>query len=596
MSDVQIRVSAARATGALPHFWQSTGFTPASLLLGEPMQQLCQYLGSIPHGGVTHVRIHYLLELVRGSRFDTQRPDYDWSLLDRGLDVLVESRLKPFFELMGNPGGYFDNFEADVQVRAWRRLVRDLALRCMDRYGQDEVRSWYFETWNEPDVGWWTQSDRAFHNYYDACSAGLADADRRLLMGGPGTCRTLSDRFKSFIAHCDRGRDYFTGRKGVRLDYISIHEKGQHSHKEDLDPDMQGVCRREGRIMEWVRRYHPRLGTLPFMNNECDPPVGWLELHTWHGKAYYAAIVAKAIGQHLGCLVDEKQIHYALLSNDNGFLGTWGQRTHLALFGTGEQQALGRFEQIKKPAHNVMTMLALLGDQRLAVTPGGGAFDDLGVIATKRGKDQVAVLIFNVADRIMSSGKCDVRLQIDGLGDGPWTLVHYAIRDGVGDPYAVWHTSAVSPERVSGSHAELSARMRQEQELRAIEGPTGADVQAGTLACRIALPLPSVSLLVLSRKPAGGPKVVTGLKARRYHGLTGQAQVMLTWRPAESRVIHTYEVLHAPSRRGPWKRINQPDLLCGAYLHVAEDVRGFYAIRAVDLWGRQGRASRAIEV
>ena len=82
-----ISVNANKSAGPLRHFWQSTGFTPASLLLAEPMQQLCQYLGSIPHGGVTHVRIHYLLELVRGSGFHREQPDYDWSLLDRGLGL-----------------------------------------------------------------------------------------------------------------------------------------------------------------------------------------------------------------------------------------------------------------------------------------------------------------------------------------------------------------------------------------------------------------------------------------------------------------------------------------------------------------------------
>lgn len=150
---MNIQIKADRTDGKFGHFWRSTGFTPASLLLDDDMQQMLEYLGSVPHRGIEHVRIHYLLELVRGSRFLAGKPDVDWTLLDRGLDVLVANRLKPFFELMGNPGGCFTDFEDPAQVRAWRRFIRALAQHLIARYGRAEVRTWFFETRNEPDIG-----------------------------------------------------------------------------------------------------------------------------------------------------------------------------------------------------------------------------------------------------------------------------------------------------------------------------------------------------------------------------------------------------------------------------------------------------------
>jgi L-iduronidase len=588
-------IDAAQSIGALRRFWCSTGFTPARLLLADEMRQLLQYLGSVPHGGIRHVRIHYLLELLRGSAFGGEAPHYDWSLLDRGLDVLVENRLAPFFELMGNPGGYFTDYEKSDQVHAWRRLVRDLARHCIGRYGIDEVLSWYFETWNEPDVGWWKQSDRAFHNYYDACSAGLADVDPRLRMGGPGTCQGLSDRLKSFLAHCDCGTDFFTAAKGVRLDFISVHEKGAHSNKEDLTPDMRGVCQREADIVAYIRRNHPRLADVPFMNNECDPQVGWHDTHTWHAKAYYAAQIPKVIDQHQRHLVDELKVRYELLSNDNGFVGAWGHRTHLALFANAEDLTLGRFEQIKKPCLNAMTMLSLLGESRLKIEGLGGVFDDLGAIATRAADGQVAVLVYNHSDRLDVSGVSNVEVEIKGLPAPGAMLARYCIDDAHGAPYWLWERGgAPAPDRVKSEHARLFAEMRSEQELTLVGAP--APIRGNTASVTFDLAKPGLALILVSPKPSSSPGRINGLKAHRYHGLFAEGQVMLTWPPLPSRVVRTYEVLHAANKSGPFVRVNAPDLLCGAFLHVAADVRGFYQVRAADYWGRSGESSETIEV
>ena len=169
----KFRVDFAQNGGELEPFWQSTGFSPAELLLDDDMKQTLAYLGSVPHNGIRHVRIHYLLNLVTAEGLGTDTPEYDWRRLDEGLDGLVDNDLKPFFELMGNPSGYFTDFEDDDRLRAWQRLVRDLALHLIDRYGLGEVKTWYFETWNEPDIKFWKGSEQGFLNYYDACSEGF---------------------------------------------------------------------------------------------------------------------------------------------------------------------------------------------------------------------------------------------------------------------------------------------------------------------------------------------------------------------------------------------------------------------------------------
>jgi len=283
-------------------------------------------------------------------------------------------------------------------------LTHDLAEHLIERYGREEVESWYFETWNEPDVGWLHDAEdtEAFCNYYDACSEGLREANENLRFGGPGSVYN-GELFQALMQHCAEGENYFTGETGVRIDFVSVHKKGATFHLEDIGIDTAGICEREIKAVDHIRGSHPELGDTPFMNNECDPQTGWLNIHSWRAGPYYPAIVCRIIDQHIERLLDEQDVDYRLLSNDNGFLGTWGHRTHFTLFGDAVNADAGyehphdrprtdQFELIKKPVHNVLTALSLLGNVRLDVQ--GDDDGKVGKIATRRRDNQIAVLVY----------------------------------------------------------------------------------------------------------------------------------------------------------------------------------------------------------
>jgi len=58
---------------------------------------------------------------------------YNFTYLDALMDLLYENGLKPGFELMGNPGNMYKNFDDKTAVFDWRDLVTQTAKRYVGK-------------------------------------------------------------------------------------------------------------------------------------------------------------------------------------------------------------------------------------------------------------------------------------------------------------------------------------------------------------------------------------------------------------------------------------------------------------------------------
>ena len=574
--------------------WRWTGFTPGALLLGDDMKQTLRYLGSIPRGGVNYIRIHYLLELVTVKNPAGEHPVYDWSRLDEGFDVLVENNLTPFVELMGNPSGYFTDFKDPVQKKAWKQFVRDLALHFMERYGREAVEKWYFETWNEPDLGWWTQDDEAFLIYYDGCSEGLKEANPKLRFGGPGTAQNLHSRLTKLLAHVDQGTNHYTVEKDVRMDFLSVHEKGAWFSIHDIPIPPEEMVLRTRKLLDYLKEHHPRLLSLPLMNNECDPQVGWKDPHTWRATPFYPAIMTKGLLVNMKSLVDEDGCNFVVFGNDNGFLGDWGQRTQLTRFARKGKEDW-QFDLIKKPALALMTGLSLLGDERVPSDAEGDG--SLFGLATTLGDEGACAVTCRVDNRPrMGDRAAPVRQVWQGLEPGAYTRVVYRIDEDHGNPYRVWEEDQpLFPGKGRLPSVEMLKAMREQQELTPVGEPESIEVGADGMWEEIVnLPLPGVHFTMLLRKEAfDPPAAIARLRAEPYHGVNDPENVLLSWKPLESRSIRDAIVEWRSGPNAEWEKIPHPPLLDGSLVHIREPVVGGaeYRVRVVDVWGREGENS-----
>ena len=507
----------------LNNFWNSTGFSPADIIETREMKQVLHDIGRLPAKGMQYIRPHYLLNLAVVKGMETGKPVYDWTQLDQVLDELAHNRLKLIFELMGFPSdgtdksesqydknfqeqlghrkSYFDNLQSREQLDHWKSFIIALALHLENRYGQEEVRTWFFETTNEPDIPhFWRYDVAAFLNYYDACSEGLKAADPALQFGGPGTARDLSDMFVSLLAHCDTGKNFITGETGVRMDFISFHDK-------DLP---QNMIKRELRIVDFIRKHHARFARTPIINDEADPIVGWATPYWWERSPWYAAFVAQNIDLHQRQVIEAAKVNYRLFSSDHTFLGDWNQRTTHALF--RNQSNPEGFVAIRKPVLSVMDLIAQMGDKYVDVKIPKKLSPYFGVIPSIAG-DTLMILVYNKTAMeivkgpkpepdfevaLMAQQGVQAQLKIKGIKGKTATIKEYRIDEMHGNPHHVW-VEMGKPQQLSNDQVAQLKKAEQPALLRSEQ----VSCSGNKFTYQLTAPSPSVSLITIVPEGAG---------------------------------------------------------------------------------------------
>lgn len=544
-----------------------------------------------------------MLGSYRGSA--GQGISYNFTHLDGYLDLLRENQLLPGFELMGSPSGIFTDFEDKHQVFAWKDLVSQLARRYIGRYGLAHVSKWNFETWNEPDHHDFdnvTMTAQGFFNYYDACSEGLRDASPALRLGGPGDSfhpPPLSPLCWGLLAHCDHGANFFSGERGVRLDYIALHKKGAGSSIYILEQEKAAV--------QQIQQLFPKFAGTPIYNDEADPLVGWSLPQPWRADVTYAAMVVKVIAQHQNLLVaaNSSALRYALLSNDNAFLSyhphPFTQRTLTARFQVNNTRP-PHVQLLRKPVLTALGLLALLDGEQLwaEVSQAGAVLDSnhtVGVLASAHrpaGPADAwrATLLVYVSDdtRAHANRSVAVTLRMRGVPPGQ-DLVYVTLRmdNQRCSPHAQW-------QRLGRPTFPSAHQFRQ---MRAAEDPVASAPQpfpaSGRLTLRPELPVPALLVLHVCARPENPPGQVTRLRALP---LT-RGQLLLVWSDelVSTKCLWTYEVQFSPEGRpAAFASIRRRPSTFNLFVFSpdAAAVSGSYRVRAVDYWARPGPFSRPV--
>lgn len=179
--------------------------------------------------GFNYIRCHGMLsdnmEVVSadGRTFNFDR-------IISAISGILELGLKPFMELSSMPGAfardshhichYYFRSDPPKDWQCWYDLIKALTETLLCRFGGQEVRSWYFEIWNEPDISFWSGSMDEYFRLYDLSRKAIKDVDSSLRVGGPATARTRW--IQEFIDHVSvPSAD--DPSPGIRCDFISAH-------------------------------------------------------------------------------------------------------------------------------------------------------------------------------------------------------------------------------------------------------------------------------------------------------------------------------------------------------------------------------------
>jgi hypothetical protein len=201
---------------ALPHFWEHTvGSDHASMALRADWRE--QMRRAHNELGFRHVRFHGLLCDDVGtliSEGDTLF--YSFFNADQIFDFLLSIGMKPFVELSFMPSTLASGDKTVFHYRAnvtppkdyaqWSTLIRKLVAHWIERYGLAEVRQWFFEVWNEPNLdafGSGKQDD--YFKLYRYTVDAIKSVDSALKVGGPATAANAwIDDFIAFLrkANC----------------------------------------------------------------------------------------------------------------------------------------------------------------------------------------------------------------------------------------------------------------------------------------------------------------------------------------------------------------------------------------------------------
>lgn len=397
-------------------------------------------------------------------------PVYDWRLIDRILDTIVEAGCVPFVELGFTPEALTtapaDTPYDDPRHGGWRypprdygrwlELVRNLAAHCRERYGLAQVGRWYWELWNEPDIFYWAGSTAAFCRLYDYTEAGLHSVLPQAMLGGPattsGATRPASSAFlRAFLEHCIRGVNALSGQPGTRLDFISFHAKGGgygvEPNATKKTPTMHTLLSNVAAGLAVVDDF-PELAGREVILSECDPD-GWAagSVHdnpnlAYRNSEYYASYVACTVAKLL-------ELTSAQGVGIDGML-TWAFQFENREYFEGHRTL--STNGIDKPVLNVFRLLGQLGRRRLALTSdaarnplvegapdGAEAPPDVSGLATRDERGGVQILLVSHHDDWDVEKATEVRLLVTGLEPGrTYELLRAQVDRVQANAYTAW--------------------------------------------------------------------------------------------------------------------------------------------------------------
>ena len=449
--DVQaITLAAGAHSQGLPlvHFWSKVvGAGRANEGLRVTWQDELATVSK--YDGFKYVRFHGLFhdDMFIYREDEQGKPIYNFQYIDDVFDRMLQKGVRPFVELGFVPKELSAVQDTTFWWRAngsppsdygkWADLVHATVEHWVARYGIVEVRTWYFEVWNEPNLTkpFFRGTQQQYFDLYKTTVQTIKKIDPALRVGGPATSNFHMDQQALTEAQAS-GKPFdpnsipwvpiwitdfmqYCKTNDLPVDFIST-----HPYPQDFAIDEPGMPK-GGHYRRSIDSTRNDLTTLRRMIDAGPYPHAEIQLTEWssspspldhsHDSLAAGSFIAKTNLESIG-LVDS--LSYWVFTDvfeenrktDSVFHGGFG---------------LINYQEIVKPAFHAYRMMNQLGDQLLSQTPGAivtRRTSDRKIVAMAYNysqKDTISLPVTNsleAADAIDASGGSRVvELQVKGL-------------------------------------------------------------------------------------------------------------------------------------------------------------------------------------
>jgi xylan 1,4-beta-xylosidase len=466
---VTITVDASKRLGPLKPIWRFFGADEPNYATMKDGRKLMTRLGALRPGEIWF-RAHNMLTSGDGTPAfkwgstnaytldNAGNRVYDWTIADGIIDSYIARGVHPYLEvgfmpeaMSSAPAGtrYQHDWRPTVtgssldggwqyppkDYARWEELVYRWTLHNVERYGRAEVARWYFETWNEANLGfYWKGSPEEFYRLHDVTVAAIRRALPEARVGGPDVAGSGGAFMDGFLAHIVAN--------GTPTDFLAFHAKGA---PELIDGHIRmGIAAQLRTVDEGFAKIAgvPVLRDKPIVIGENDPE-GCAACSgpavDYRNGSVYSSYTA-AVYPRLWELAARRGV------NLEGAL-TWAFTFEDQPWFAGYRQLASN--GIDLPVLNVFRLFSKLGETRVAAASDAQApldavlregvrgKPDVGVLATRAANGTVAILVWHYHDDDVPGPEASIQLAVTGLGRAFYTR-RWTVDSRSGNAFAAW--------------------------------------------------------------------------------------------------------------------------------------------------------------
>lgn len=384
------------------------------------------------------------------------RAVFSFTVIDKIIDFLLSIRLRPLMQLSFTPSAlasapdktnFFMKYNTSLpkDYDRWTLLVTRLIGHCIERYGLDEVLTWPFCVWNEPDTtvkmfGFEHKED--FFKLYECTYKAVKKIHPRLWFGTPALMFILSDPLDWYHSFFDYCRQHQCVPEFLNIHYydddLTMDENyPSGSVLNRLSPDEESFTRYIDQMYAQLKEYG--IEDLPVYMTEWNLTVSQ--------RNYINDTCFKSCYLTENLLKNYDRLESFAYWSISDFVGEIQPSSHLFHGGLGMFTTNG----IPKPVYYIFRLMSRLEERKIASGP--------GYFITKNENNRHFVMIFynyTHYNKLLASGElfdmtltnrytvfpdlipCHVQSHLKGVENGTWTICETYVNRNHGSAFDAW--------------------------------------------------------------------------------------------------------------------------------------------------------------